>query len=171
MKNHNGFTLIEVVIAIALLAIVAALVVPRIRRSGLPVHQKFLQQLNNLTRAAQLNALMTRKTHKIFFDLKKKRAVTEIDSGKTDSSGKPVFQPLDIPYENTAFDLSEKLEFERFAIKGKELMQKGAGYRDAWFFITPDGLTQETTIGLYEPDRDRHFTVIINPFTAQFGLT
>ena len=169
MKN-NGFSLLEVVIAITVLAIVAAIVVPRLRNGGMPAHQKFLQNLNNLTRAAQLSALMTGKVHKIFFDLKQKRAAIEVDSGKLTSSGSPVFEPLANTYTKTGFALSDKLEFDRFAIKGKDLMHKGAEYKDAWFFITPDGLTQEVTIGIGEPDRDRHVTLVINPFTAQFNM-
>ena len=55
-------------------------------------------------------------------------------------------------------------------------MRKFGTTDNVWFFIIPDGLTQEVTINFVDyddmlPNGDaRQFGLVLNPFSAQFKL-
>jgi prepilin-type N-terminal cleavage/methylation domain-containing protein len=165
-NNRTGFTLIEIVVAIALLALVSALVIPRIRRQPLPVPKLFEQQLNSVLQIAKTNALETQKLHRIMFDLKNNNAFIEIVADKKDSQGKNAFEKLSIPYVKTSFPLNENLTVERFIVNGKNLMLRGddLSYTGMWFYITAEGICQDIEIGLYDQDKKQNVTIKINPF-------
>lgn len=165
-KSHKGFTLLEIIVAIALLALVSALVIPRIRRQPLPLAQRFEQQLNGLLQTTKTNALETQKLHRIMFDLKKNSATAEMVDDKKDSQGKNVFAKLTIPYVKTAFQLDPELTVERFVVNGKNFMQRSDDleYTGMWFYITAEGIVQDVEIGLYDQEKKQNITVKINPF-------
>lgn len=171
-KKNSGFSLIEVMVALAIMAIVAAIAIPRLRKRPLPLDQQMMRELNNLTRVAQLNALMTQKLHRLLFDLKLDRVQLEVDSGKRDSRGVIQFQPVKTAYTKTRFALPSDLAIEGFWVKGKNLMVEGEGIRSTslWLYIIPEGLAQETTIDMRQRENARAFSLILNPFTAQFSV-
>lgn len=171
-KLPNGFTLLEIIIAIALLALVSALVVPRIRRQPLPLAQRFEHQLNSMLQLTKTNAMTTQKLHRIKFDFKKNIATVEIVDDKKDSQGKNVFSPLSIPYVKTSFPLDPDLTVERFVVNGKNLMLRSDDleYTGMWFYITAEGIVQDVEIGLYDQEKKQNLTIKINPFFCKAEL-
>ena len=176
MKNgcmrvtSRGFTLVEIVVALSIIALMTAIVVPRIRRSYIPTRDHIRWELNNLARIAYTNALMTGKLHRIFFDFNERKAFIEIDKNKSDSQGKPQFEPLQIPFLRTTWSWDKRLSVERFEIQGKNIMRSGEVMTDAgWFFILPDGLAQELTVSMRVEESQQVYALRINPFTVQFA--
>jgi prepilin-type N-terminal cleavage/methylation domain-containing protein len=172
LKATQGFSLLEVVAVVILLAIIAAITLPRLIKRRVPVRQQLLQQLNHLSRTAQLNAMMTGKLHRVIFDPKNDRVNIEMESDKRDSQGAIQWNPLKIPYVKTSVQLPKNVEIDRFLIKGKNMVRQGEGIQltGAWFYIIPEGMVQEVTIGFRDRDTLRAFSYSINPFTAVFNL-
>ena len=171
-EKSDGFTLLEVLVVVIIMAIAAAIVVPRFKRRPLSFEKQMLYQLNNLTRMAHLNALMTGKLHRIRFDFKQNRILAELASGKKDSQGTVIFEPMRLAYTRAYASLDEALEVDRMIVQGKNLISRGEGLltTGVWFYIVPEGLTQEVTIGMSEKESKKSFSLILNPFTAQFRV-
>ncbi len=165
--------MLELMVVLGILAIVAAITVPRLRRRPVPLDKKVVQQLNGLMRIAQVDALVTGKLHRIIFDFKRALVALEVDSGKRDSRGVIQFKAVSVPYAKTQFSIEPGVTVDQFFIKGKNLITEGEGIRStsAWFYIVPEGLAQEVTITMRERDRPRVYSFVLNPFTAQFSVS
>ncbi len=169
----KGFSLLEVVVVIALMAMIATIVVPRLTRRRVALKQQFTEQLNGLTRTAQLSAMMTGTLHRIFFDIKNGRIIIQQEAAQRDSQGHKQFVPLKIPYVTTSLPISKELDIDQFLVKGKKMMQSGEGiqFTGAWFYIVPEGMTQEVTLEVKERDTSKKFSLTVNPFTALFSAS
>lgn len=169
--RRKAFTLIEVLIALALLALLSAIIIPRLRRRSVPVEQELMRRLNELTRFGQLDALMTGMLHRIRFDFKSSRVILEQASKKRDSQGHIQFEPVNITYSTTTFSIPQALEIEKFFIKGKNMLTSGEGIKTTgvWFYLVPEGMAQEVTINLRNTQNQQPTSLVINPFTAQFS--
>lgn len=168
----KGFSLLEIMVVIGLIALVATIVVPRIRKRPIPLKQQFLKEVNSLARTAQLNALMTGKLHRVMFDFTKQSIVIEIDEGVKDSQGKTKFKPVSIPTVKTSYPFIPELELTGFNVEGKDLLRQAEGirYTGAWFYIVPEGLAQATTITIRDQNSGNIIVVELNPFTARFSV-
>jgi prepilin-type N-terminal cleavage/methylation domain-containing protein len=173
----QGFTLIEILIAVALMTIMAMVVVPNLsKKSAGQERIAFIARLNSLTRLAWQNALVQNKLHRVVFDFKKKTAVLEQETNQKDSKGQPKFEPVKVTYVDTVLSWPEFLQIKNFYIEGFDELSRFAG-RDTgqtWFFVVPDGLTQKVTINVADSkDRDaggrpKKIGLVLNPFNAQF---
>ncbi len=170
-EKRKGFTLVEVLVALVLLALLAAIVIPRLTRRSVPVEQELTRRLNELTRLGQLDALTSGSLHRIHFDLKNSRVLIEKASKKRDSQGHLQFEPVSVSYSTTSFKLPLTLEIEKFFVKGKNLLTGGEGITTTgvWFYLVPEGLAQEVTINIRNTQNQRATALSINPFTAQFS--
>jgi prepilin-type N-terminal cleavage/methylation domain-containing protein len=176
--GSNGFTLIEILIAIVIMGIMLAVVVPNFRRL-FPAREReqFVNALSALTRYAWQHALIERKNHKVIFDFTEKKVWIEMATGTT-KSGQAEFGPLKRAYVATSLVIPKSIEIKNFIIEGyDEISRYGGGSKAAqsWFFITPDGLTQTVTINFVSnketaAGRPRQFGLVLNPFNAQFKV-
>lgn len=160
-----GFSLIEIVAVIALMAIMATVVIPKLSKRRIQLKKEFLNQLNSLTRTAQLDSILTGKSHRIFFDFQK-RIVRIERMEKIDGEDK--FKPLDVPYGLNSYPINEKLELEKFTVKGKATGRMGEEkILTAYYVITPEGLAQEVEMEFF--DQESRFTFVMNPFLARLS--
>lgn len=178
MKNNPGFSLLEIMIAVAIIGMVAATVVSNFaRRMPRAQRENFINSLNNLAQFARQRTLITRKLHKVAFDLAQRRAWIEQQMGK-DSKGEPVFAPIKSASIRASYSWEPHFVFQNFFIEGvDELSAYSSGKKteEVWFFIVPDGLAQEVTINVADTKdtinkRSRHIGLVLNPFTAEYKV-
>jgi prepilin-type N-terminal cleavage/methylation domain-containing protein len=174
--NKHGFTLIELMLAMMIMGIMAGIMIPMIqqmRPQG--VQREFARKFNELCLFAWQNALSMQKTHRIFFDFKKRLIAVQIESQPSTSLTKEAdFKDVDIKYVNTHYTWPDQLSFKHMYINGQEkLQQAGVKVTTAWFYIIPDGLTQEVIINTVDnklldaQGAPVKMGLVVNPFTAQ----
>jgi type II secretory pathway pseudopilin PulG len=162
--QQQGIGLIEIMIAIALMAVMAIIVVPRfLRRNDESI--KIMNNLNLLLHVAHNNALMTKKVHRILFNLKESTATLQQEQND-------VFVPVAIRYMKPTIHWPSMYKMKHFVVKNKDEIRIGEGIStsEVWLFITPDGLTQEVTLIFVNEDNNQTFSLILNPFTVQMEL-
>jgi len=179
MKNNfYGFSLLEILIVIALMGILGTVIVPNIRRST-PRYEReeFIARFNALTQLAWQQALMHNKLQKITVDTGKKLIELSSATGETDRSGEPLFKPLTEVVQSTALVIPEQIVIKQFFIEGYDMMTKFTGRKtnEMWFYIVPEGMTQDVIVNFLDTkdtlrDTARQVGLVLNPFTAQFKV-
>ncbi|MCX5925617.1 MAG: prepilin-type N-terminal cleavage/methylation domain-containing protein [Candidatus Dependentiae bacterium] len=177
MRNkHSGFTLIELVIAIAILAAIMALGMASMRQST-PRYERetLIARLNALLFVGWQNAIKSGKVHRISFDFPKRKISIAVATGTTDSQGEPICEPLSSKHGRTTLPIPDMLKVENFVIEGGDELKEHSDKqsRETWFYITPNGLTQEVTINFFDTKdriakKARPIGLVLNPFNAQF---
>ena len=173
--NKPGFTLIELIIVLAIIGILATIVVPNFRgRSPERRRKEFISRINALVQVAWQDAVATRKLHRVVFDLKKNNMSLETQTNKKAATGDPVFESMRTRYLNTVYEWpADTFEFKNFYIGKRDEIQltlKETGKGKIWFFITPEGLAQDVIMNIVDTKEQKliEFSLVLNPFSAQF---
>ena len=174
--NKPGFTLIEIMVVIAIIALIAAAVAPRFDR-GLPLRrrQAFVSELNALLGLGWQQALTTNTIHRVTLDFEKRLFTLQADEG-AGLGEKKGFQEVKVPYVTSDMKLPEDYEIKQFFIEDHDEMQRfsGKGLKTAHFFIVPEGLVQSVIINaldksvLDEKGRAVNFSLVLNSFSGQW---
>lgn len=170
-EARAGFSFIELMVAMVLIGIMVAVVVPRLRRPGPQPEDEFAKKLNLLTQGAATQAQLTGAVERIVFDFKS--STVFIEQLQPEKEGQPQkFEPVKLGYLKTQIAIPEQIEIRNFYIKGKDEMVVGGGVStpQIWFFITPEGLAQEVVINSINSDTQAERGLVLNPFTAQFTI-
>ena len=171
MLNKNsirlGFSLLEMVIVLALIGIAMTIIMPSFRKKNDLQIQGFRDNFTLLLHAAYLNALEKNKFQKIYVDIKNNKIQLQEESGKDKLTGDLLFSPL----KAARFIL----EIRNFYIHTKQGIkdQAAQAVNDVWFFITPDGIAQEVVINIVDASdkpAQPETGLILNPFTLNFEL-
>lgn len=174
-----GFTLIELVIVIMLIALLGAIVVPNLRsRNPGYERKKLFDTLEGIVNVAQLEAVKKNTVHRVFFDLKSRQIRLEAASKETTSGGAPVYKPASTPSIKSNILMPENLEIKNFFIKGRDELGAARGHSTdtLWFYITPEGVAQEVIINMLDTNdlgannNPAQASAVLNPFTLQFTL-
>ncbi|MEX0848690.1 MAG: prepilin-type N-terminal cleavage/methylation domain-containing protein [Candidatus Dependentiae bacterium] len=172
-----GFTLLEILIAIAIVAVMAIVVVPNVGRKKPGAERKaFVAKLNALTQLAWQNALAQNRLYRVLFDFKNKIVSVEQETNQKDAQGQPKFEQTRITYLDTQIEWPEHLQIKNFFIEGFDESKRfvGRDTGETWFFVVPDGMTQRVTINIADTvdrltnGRPRKIGLVLNPFNAQF---
>jgi prepilin-type N-terminal cleavage/methylation domain-containing protein len=173
--NKPGFTLIEIMVALAIIALIAAAVVPRFDR-GQPLKRRetFVAELNGLVGLGWQQALMTNTIHRVTFDFEKHQVSLQADN-EAGSEGKKGFQEVKSVYVASDIKLPEDYEVKQFFIEGSDEVarKRGKSIQLAYNFIVPEGLMQSAVINaidkndLDEKGRAVRFGLVIHPFSGQ----
>jgi prepilin-type N-terminal cleavage/methylation domain-containing protein len=166
-KFKAGFTFVELVIALALLALLAVVVVPRFVTKKTEPLGEFTHKLNVLLQLGYSNALATGKIHRVLFDRKNNRVELAIAGTERTASGELQFTPLASRYLNSFIDWPINFELDNFYINNKDELVGGPTPK-VWFFIMPDGLAQEVIINMRDLAHEKNRGLVLNPFTVQF---
>lgn len=178
--HRSGFTLIEVLVTVAIIALVIGAVVPRFGR-GQPLERRmaFVAELNALLGFGWQQALTSNTIHRVTFDFGKQQVSLQADEG-AGSAGKKGFQEIKNADVVSTVHLPNTYEIKQFFIEDYDEMQRlsGRGGKDiqfvAYFCIVPEGLVQAVIINaidksdLDEQGRAVRFSLVMNPFSGQW---
>ena len=155
--STRGFTIIELMVVIFIIALVTAISIPRFLRSPIPVTQQFVHKLNKFVIHAVEQALQESEARRVFFNL----SASEVEIQT--SAGQSVGGSLVIP---------EELQIDDVVINGQSQFQSGGTKRTFYFLIDSEGVSQEVRLFLIEQTSSgaRNFEFLLNPFTTVFRL-
>lgn len=175
MKNKNGLSLIELMVAIAIIALLATIVVPNLQRQRVVQERRaFIDKLQALTQLAWRQALTTGKVHRLSFDIKKRSISLAVATNKNDAKGNSQFESARGYQLHTTITWPTSLDIKNFFIEGVDEMSRymGKATEETWFYLFPEGMSQAVIINIAEEvDRQggrREIGLVLNPFSGQF---
>src|SRR5690348_17283743 len=176
MKNKTGFSLLELLIVIAIIGLLGSIIVPSFQGTT-PRYERelFIARFNALVQYGWQQSLVTHKIHRITVDVGKKMLTLAVASDEKDKSGEPVFKPIYKAVEDTECPIPDQVLIKQFFIEGFDMMAKFARSKTAsvWFYIVPDGMVQNVVINFVDTkdlldDKPRQVGLVLNPFNGQF---
>jgi type II secretory pathway pseudopilin PulG len=179
MRNNAGFMLMELLIAMAIIALITAVGLPSIRKS-LPRYERqtFIARLNALTQLGWQKTIALHKMSRISFNLAQKKVTLAIATDEIDRETKePKFKPLKSSYLSHSFTIPDSIKIRQLFVEGFDEMKRSTGGKteETWFYIIPNGLTQQVTINCVDvkdriQNKPREIGLVLNPFNAQFKI-
>ncbi len=164
-----GFSLLEIIVAMAIVAVMATQI-PRLTRINYNQQEKFVADLNMLARNAYSHALVSGRPTQLFFDFESqiKKVTIRVESDKkAGAENKSVFETVQSDYGNDSLVWNDNFEVEKFIIDGKD-EASGGKLKTVWFYIMPDGLSQQVTLVLRDEAVGKPLELELNPFFVQF---
>lgn len=175
--NKSGYTLLELMVAMLVIGLIASILSPSLFTRRIPRYERdqFVARLNSLVSTAVQQSILERAVHSIEFDFKKRIAALKrapYSGAKADD-----FESVQGLGSAGYYEWPEQFSIKQFIVEGKDLMKSFARKEtgEAWFFIVPEGLTQEVTINFIDTNdtiegEARKVGLVLNPFTAQFKV-
>ena len=168
--KKTGFTLIELMIVLAILGLVSALVLPNfLKKSASKQRKTCIEQLNGLLHIAWQQSVTRSLPHKIVFDFEKK-SITLHQGIISDSKGEYEYKPFKATHLSTFMQLPVEIRIKHFIVDGFDEMSRfiGGTTTESWFFINNHGIAQQITIVLTQQDMPgTEFIYDVHPFTGQ----
>lgn len=168
--ERAGFSLIEIIIVIAIIAILGAVVAPQLGRRDVNEVRRFVGQLNGLMTFVSANAAATGQVHKVLLDLEHDVVTVERALGGKAITGEDAYEPLANQYMAARVVIPQALVFRSMVINGADELA-GAPTKKVWFFCVPQGLCQSAVLTGRDTERDEDFVLTLNPYTGQFART
>lgn len=174
LKAKAGFSFIELIVAIMILGIMATLVVSRVMFRGPREIDAVAANITRLTQMGYERAVLTGKLHRVFFDFAQDapefRLEVLADGAQKDAPElkDQKFTPVSVEYNKTRYAWPEQVTIKNFYIK--TIDEAARGLKTAWFYIMPEGITQEIVINMADELLQDTRGMILNPFTVRFTI-
>jgi prepilin-type N-terminal cleavage/methylation domain-containing protein len=168
MNTKQGFTLIEIVVAIFIMGLLVAVIIPNFRPRPGEERKKFIAELNALVALGWYNALVTHKLHRIYALPGKHEIELQIQTGDGRSL---TFELVKKAYLTSRLSMPSQIDIEQIIIEGNAERRELTYF---YFVIMPDGLAQDVILNCYDkkdklPNGEyRPLSLVLNPFSAQF---
>jgi prepilin-type N-terminal cleavage/methylation domain-containing protein len=156
---HSGFTLIEIMIVVFILALMAMLVTPALHRFAGGDARSASRELTGFVSALVQDAVATHTIQRLYYDLDQREYwVTMLNPvGGVLEESAPVGSKRRLPSD---------VRFEDVVTAHQGLMTSGTAFTQ--FF--PSGAVTRTTIHLKDAD-DARYTLSVNPVTGRVAVT
>lgn len=174
-RCKQGFGLIEILIALAIIALVGTTIVPRLwRADARQARRDLLAQLNELVGVTQQQAIITGLDHKVEFTFPAIKILRATD--KKSSEGNIIFEPVTGFALKSDMVLPKHIDIKQFLIDGVDEMTRfvGANTKTVWFFVASSGIAQPVILNMIDKKdgvprgKGRQVSWVLNPFSAQF---
>ncbi|MDQ5890972.1 MAG: hypothetical protein QG604_846 [Candidatus Dependentiae bacterium] len=165
----SAFSLIEIMIGLAIIGIGASMVMPRLLRRSPTIEWPALnQELNNILYFARQEAITTQKVHRLTFNKKKRSITVEAREGDTEK-GVPKYVSVYSTYFTAEYEFPEQITLEWVKLGKKDLFDEHKGI--AWCYVVPNGLVQDVSVKLVRDDRGAISSKVFNaaPFLGTFA--
>lgn len=169
VETLKGFSLIELVVVITIIAIMLAVVVPQLSRRDTSAVRTFAAQLNAFMLFTKTHAATTNALHKVLIDLERDTISAEKSTGGKAITGEDAYEPLMSSYSAGRVEIPHELAFRSIVVNGADELA-GAPTKKVWFFCVPNGLCQPVIISGRDTNRDEDFVLTLNPYTGQFAF-
>lgn len=166
MHNVSGMTFLEIMIVLVLIGLMGAAIAPNLAYYvKKQKHQEFVLKLESFMYQVKQQALLTGKVQQVFFEFKEKKIIA-LTYDETFSD-----QPLSNRFSRSKIkqiELDQSFELQNFFIQGNDEVRSGSTRDTAWFYIMPDGSSQDVVINFtYGEEQEQKLGIKINPFSAQ----
>ena len=138
--------------------------------------KQFVNNLNGLIQVAQQHAIITRKMHRIFFNIKERSAYVEKDTSPNPNAKKQVFGPVKKGMIASSMKWPASIEIKQFIVGGFDEMQRFSGKtKELWLYVGIDGMVQQVTINIIDKEageigKPLQIGLVLNPFTARLKV-
>lgn len=157
---------LEMMIMLVIIGLMGAVVAPNLSYYLKKTEsQEFEAKLESFIHKIKQQALLTGKTQQVYFDFKLEKVFANAyNEALSDEPKGSRFSPTRI----APLKLNKSFELQNFYIQGNDEMRSGSTRESAWFYIMPDGSSQDVVINfIYGDEEERKLGIKINPFSAQ----
>lgn len=152
-SNESGFTLIELVVVVALLALFATFTIPLFGRIGSSGLQQSARRLNSTIRYLYNESAMTGREYRLIFDLERKSYRAKVLQADGEIAN--------VPESGQATRLAGETSFRDLQVPGRGTFTSG----EVTIRIHPTGWLEENWIHLQDSS-EKQLTLHISPLTG-----
>lgn len=162
-----GFTLFEIVVVLAIIGIFFGIILSQFTWHPKDERPVFIDRLNLILRQATRHATETNTFHRVVFNFEQKRLYT--DQAPKPGPMYPLTAELFAPtpgFVGGDTAIPPSIIVTKLMVEGRDEVSRGT--QQTWFFIDPNGNSQEVAMVLAPEEGGDGQRFILNPFTRQF---